>query len=180
MYGKGGYVQNTNECWPPQRLNSTLSVFTGTPIAKCFLFRLILILYSNQISDFPFLFPFPFLAHFPSISHFALAFFSSCFLSFGLMLCHFLGVTWCFGVWFFCILFAFVAFGQLANFSIASTEAAEESERFSWCFWVAVFVVGSAKMLHKTVEIMIVLLIESVCLVIGQFSKNVIHMRLSN
>lgn len=52
----------------------------------------------------------------------------------GQMFCHFLGVTWCFGVWFFWILFAFIAVGQLVNFSIASTDGAGESERFSWCF----------------------------------------------
>lgn len=42
---------------------------------------------------------------------------------------HFLGATWCLGVWFFWMLFAFIAFGQLANFSMTQTECERRSNR---------------------------------------------------
>lgn len=38
MYGEGGCVQNTSECWSPQQQLLKSTLFTGAPIGKCFSF----------------------------------------------------------------------------------------------------------------------------------------------
>lgn len=187
--GRSMCAKNANELNPLHQ--STLSMFIAANSKNCFSFALIRIPYSKQISDFPFsLSRCLNLTLIPSFSHFCHVFLLCVWALFAFS--HFLGATWCLGVWFFWILFAFIAVARLANFSMTHrpeksereetrTRDEEKNKRAAMLFGVAsVFVVGSVKMLHKIVEIMIVLLIESVLSVIGQFSKNVIHMRLSN
>lgn len=151
-----------------------------------FSFGLILIPYSKQISDFPFPishFPFPLacsLHHFLTFATFYLVFFDVAIFLVRLD-------ALVFGSFEFCLLSLLsVNLQKLFNDrhcewtkkKLGWEERVCEKKWFCWC--VGVFVVGFAKMLHKIVEIMIVLLIELVLSVIGQFSKNVIHMWLSN